>query len=473
MEHGQTLLARGVTSDQRAASQVVNRGRYPRRESVSLSDLVHDLAGGLGPLRSAYEAKDAALLLQLSGALPEVGAHLVGTRKLALQLLGASADRTLSRTQKLVNLHPSRAHALKLFLLSDADESDMRMFWAEYETLVARTAAVASGPRLQPDSNWQHLWVSLAPPAKTIDLSMLPLTRFQARRLHAEGEHLWEKSDLSVEWILDVHVDRLKRLLQFADRSEEEVVWELSRLLTLLSQSLVLLLLSSDLPRLGLPGYRRPPLVLQLARPPIFRGACCERYRLLLWLLQDLRDEMGVSSLDFVEVGVASGTTALFLLEQLPWLSAYLVDPYVGDKSAFKAVVNASLQPFGSRAQLLVQPSLEAARHFRQQGALVDAVFLDGDHSESGIRADLWAWTSLLRPGGLLVGHDFSWAHPEVLEAVSGWRAGCTVTLAPDHVFYWRQEPNSTGGTCEDINVQRCKSDAGGPGSSACASVWQ
>jgi predicted O-methyltransferase YrrM len=54
-----------------------------------------------------------------------------------------------------------------------------------------------------------------------------------------------------------------------------------------------------------------------------------------------------------------------------------------------------------------------------------DLVFLDGDHSLTGVRDDLAAWTPMLKRDGLLCGHDL--AIPSVKEAVeqfvadSGW----------------------------------------------------
>lgn len=46
-----------------------------------------DLKQGFGPLQSAYNAKDAGLLLQIAAALPAVYGRLSATRKLAFQLL--------------------------------------------------------------------------------------------------------------------------------------------------------------------------------------------------------------------------------------------------------------------------------------------------------------------------------------------------------------------------------------------------
>ncbi|CAJ1441963.1 unnamed protein product [Effrenium voratum] len=115
---------------------------------------------------------------------------------------------------------------------------------------------------------------------------------------------------------------------------------------------------------------------------------------------------------------------------------------------ADSAALVGAVARFGRRVQLIPLDSLRAAQELRG----VDAVFLDGDHSLEGISADLQAYSALLGVGGLLVGHDFSWEHPGVVEAVLKSRATCPVTLAPDHVFFWRQGTNASD--CSQIACQ-------------------
>ncbi|CAE7369592.1 DIP13 [Symbiodinium natans] len=115
-------------------------------------------------------------------------------------------------------------------------------------------------------------------------------------------------------------------------------------------------------------------------------------------------------------------------IQGLPWLHAYLVEKQPKDRLLH------ALGPLQDRAHLLPMDSVDAAAEFGSAGLVADAVFLDGDHTAHGIRRDLAAWSPLLRDGGLLAGHDFSWEHPGILETIFHERAGAELYLAPDHV---------------------------------------
>ncbi len=78
-------------------------------------------------------------------------------------------------------------------------------------------------------------------------------------------------------------------------------------------------------------------------------------------------------------------------------------------------------------------PSVTAARLF-ELGTL-DAVFLDADHTEGGVAADLDAWASKVRPRGWLAGHDFDpQRFPDVGRVVSGFAATNAKDFGPLNV---------------------------------------
>ncbi len=58
--------------------------------------------------------------------------------------------------------------------------------------------------------------------------------------------------------------------------------------------------------------------------------------------------------------------------------------------------------------------SVMASKQFADNSC--DFVFIDADHSEDAVRADIEAWLPKIKPGGLLAGHDYEW--PSVRRAV-------------------------------------------------------
>lgn len=48
-----------------------------------------------------------------------------------------------------------------------------------------------------------------------------------------------------------------------------------------------------------------------------------------------------------------------------------------------------------------------------------DAIWIDGDHRYEGVRADIAQARRLVKPGGLVCGHDYDVSHADVMEAVN------------------------------------------------------
>ena len=131
------------------------------------------------------------------------------------------------------------------------------------------------------------------------------------------------------------------------------------------------------------------------------------------------------------EVGVWYGTTAEKLLKARPKLFLYMVDRWcttelwprgLEDETYLKHwrwMVEAEqrTQFAGFRRDIMHMDSAAAAAKI--EGASLDFVFVDADHSYEAVRADIQIWWPKIKPGGLLSGHDYDHPYfPGVRQAV-------------------------------------------------------
>jgi predicted O-methyltransferase YrrM len=116
-----------------------------------------------------------------------------------------------------------------------------------------------------------------------------------------------------------------------------------------------------------------------------------------------------------VEIGTASGGT-LFLLTRVAAPDALLVSldlpggRFGGGYQAWRKPIYRSFAAPGQRIVLLRGSSHDPAmaERLRRQlgGRAIDFLFIDGDHSYDGVRADFETYAPLVRPGGLIAFHD-------------------------------------------------------------------
>ena len=149
-----------------------------------------------------------------------------------------------------------------------------------------------------------------------------------------------------------------------------------------------------------------------------------------------------------VELGLWEGATMDRILSECPRVSMIGVDLWKPqprnpgreswkewDHDKHEATCRSRLAAYGERATIIKGRTVAAAKHV-EDGTL-DFVFIDADHSERGVRADIRAWGPKLKPGGWMMGHDISW--PSVRAAVDDLVPG--YWIGPDVVWGRVWEP--------------------------------
>ncbi len=123
------------------------------------------------------------------------------------------------------------------------------------------------------------------------------------------------------------------------------------------------------------------------------------------------------------EIGVYKGETFFHLLKRFPELTLYGVDIWESQPAQDKfydqggrsykfdelpghytRIAKRAAKEFPGRGLVLKGLSVEMAAQVAD-GSL-DFVFIDGDHLEEGVRADIKAWKPKVRYGGVVSGHD-------------------------------------------------------------------
>lgn len=138
-----------------------------------------------------------------------------------------------------------------------------------------------------------------------------------------------------------------------------------------------------------------------------------------------------------VEIGVGRGKTSLHLLAYCPHLFLICIDPWKPIHKDIEPPQGKTLdyaeswdhegyyKRFIARTAKYVQQNrLKIRRCLSTNTQLLNSipdatlgfVFIDGDHSYEGCKADILNWSPKIKAGGLLCGHDIDW--PGVNSAV-------------------------------------------------------
>lgn len=116
----------------------------------------------------------------------------------------------------------------------------------------------------------------------------------------------------------------------------------------------------------------------------------------------------------FVEIGTAWGRSAVYLASRLIAIGksdveVWCVDPWEPGERFNDAIqslyANTSAAELGM-LRIVRAPSVRAARLFDPHS--VDAVFIDGDHTEGAVIEDITTWAIKLRGPKIMSGHDYN-----------------------------------------------------------------
>ena len=119
---------------------------------------------------------------------------------------------------------------------------------------------------------------------------------------------------------------------------------------------------------------------------------------------------------EWVEIGTHRGESAL-IISSFPGVhKLYAVDPTLGDciEEVEQRLANRLRE---KRVEIIRQTSLAFSKTLEPES--VDVVYVDGDHSYTGISSDIAAYWPLIRKNGFLAGHDYCDKHAGVVRAVT------------------------------------------------------
>lgn len=128
-----------------------------------------------------------------------------------------------------------------------------------------------------------------------------------------------------------------------------------------------------------------------------------------------------------VEIGAEFGMSAsLFIHGTNASQRIFSVDLFPGDLISVHRQ-NLNIAELGGRSKQIAGDSGEVGKNWKQGG--IDLLFIDGDHTYKGCKADIEAWIPHVNPGGVVAFHDCACTtnpipHPlhfEVTKAVSEW----------------------------------------------------
>jgi len=131
-----------------------------------------------------------------------------------------------------------------------------------------------------------------------------------------------------------------------------------------------------------------------------------------------------------VEVGVDRGLMSKAICMANPGVKLYCVDPWItydeyGDIRDQNQIEANELKARERLAEfdvtIIKKASMEAVKYFAPNS--VDFVWIDGNHAFDWVMEDIIYWSRIVRPGGIVAGHDYGTKYPYwgVIQAVNAY----------------------------------------------------
>jgi len=148
----------------------------------------------------------------------------------------------------------------------------------------------------------------------------------------------------------------------------------------------------------------------------------------------------------YAEVGTAFGGSlmlAAFSGHPLTRLVGVdLFDRWVGDATEDKVLKTAKRWNFDARLMLMKGNMQEVSP--RIQDGTIDMFFVDSDHIYDTVKSDLEHCWPKVKPGGVLVGHDYEFRLPGCIQAVKEWSEYSRVIIPNESTMYFvEKEPDN------------------------------
>jgi predicted O-methyltransferase YrrM len=149
----------------------------------------------------------------------------------------------------------------------------------------------------------------------------------------------------------------------------------------------------------------------------------------------------------FVEIGVYDGDNLLKLAKRFPNVSFIGIDPYydgeyndryeLKNKDYWDHKYDSIMKKVEKLDNLRIirKSSLEAVVDFKFDS--VDLVFIDAIHTYKDCKDDINHWLKIVKPGGVLSGHDYSLTYFGVIMAVNEILGIDNIKIGQDSTWFY------------------------------------